>query len=163
VKLRDEIRSVAADLGRKNAQYTHDEVISELRKKRPDLKRTASRYLENMALRRILNDIEGKQSKSFNFAQTEMFPELSGMPLSVPSGIGYPRGHRRFLQRMSVKEVREHLLATKHPRVPVVKISKIERFIADAEASGCVTSENMSLEDVVARVREKVGASEPLA
>jgi hypothetical protein len=155
MKLRETLRKISAELGRKNGHYSHDDVIFELRKARPDLIQTSSKLFENIALKRILNDIESKQSKSFNLAQLDMFPELGGLPLSIPGGSELPKGSRLFFQKLTIRQIRDYLKRDqRQPRKPK-KNSNLEDFLNRAEAENCIVSDEASLEEVILNWREK--------
>lgn len=156
MSIRRELRVIAAELGRKNKSYDHNEVIAELRRSRPELIRAAGRSLENMALRRMLNDIESKQLTSRSLSHFSLFPELAGLPLSLPiPAADVKRGSKRlYVEYVTVQQARE--AADKKPTPKVESRHKrfaLRKFLDDT--AHLVISDTDDLAQLALRLREE--------
>lgn len=159
MELRNQIRLIAFELGSKNGYYSSEQVIFELRQKQPELIAKDSRRLEDIALRRILNDVESRQSSLFNKDQIDMFSELGGLPLSIQAEIeslpdGTTKKARRLLQHAPISLIRQHL-AKARTRNSKSRLDIIEEMLT--EYAPYITSEDDTLTDAMRRRREQKG------
>ena len=118
MNLRGALRNISHELGLKG-QYTYEEVIRELRVRHSNLIIAESRKLETMALRRMLSDVEARQTKTNRTLQGELFPELAGFPGSYDArsvGLTDKKGVRVLLQLLSIKSVRQISNYSETPR-----------------------------------------------
>jgi hypothetical protein len=151
--LRNALRRISYDLGLRG-QYTHDDVIRELRVKHRDLVNENSEKLENVALKRLLSDVEAKQSRSYNHLQSELFPELAGFPASYDAkamGLSDKRGSRVLLQSLSVKAVRFIANMTKPTRKNSSPADKMKELLG--ELAPYILSDDEMFSDVIRRSR----------
>jgi len=118
MNLRSALRIISHELGIKG-RYTYDDVIAELRVRHPDLIAEESRKLEAIALKRMLRDVDGRQARTFNAAQAELFPELAGFPGSYDArtvGVAEEKGVRVLLQLLPISVVRGIASLTNPPK-----------------------------------------------
>ena len=159
MKVRDQLRAIAFEIGSKSPYYSSEDVISELRRKRPDLIRQESRRLEDIALRRILNDIESRQSSSFNSDQTDLFSPLGGAPLSfrgseLDESVA-DRRLRMLLHRIPVGLLRKYVSREQPIRSRKTKVDVIKGLLE--KYAGQLKSDDDSLEDALRRYNEEHG------
>lgn len=157
MKVRDQLRVIAFELGSKSPYYSSDDVIAELRRKRPDLITQESKKLEDIALRRILNDIESRQSSSFNSDQSEMFPALGGAPLSFRgSDLDESVTDRRLkvlLHRVPVGVLKSYIARGQPIRQKKTKVDFIKGLLE--KYADHLQSDSDSLGDALKRYNEK--------
>lgn len=112
MKVRDELRRIAYELGSSRGFYTKDDVIAELRRRRPDLINKESRRLEEIAMKRLLGDIESRQVRNFDPKQYDLLGGILGLPLSVPAPKeGGQKGRQRaFLLKINIATLRKHAI-----------------------------------------------------
>ncbi|MER9445863.1 hypothetical protein NKI79_32080 [Mesorhizobium sp. M0340] len=159
MKVRDHLRAIAFEIGSKSPYYSSDDVISELRRMRPDLIRQESRKLEDIALRRILNDIESRQSSSFNSDQADLFSPLGGAPLSFRgSDLDESVADRRLrmlLHRIPVGLLKKYVAREQPIRPKKTKVDAIKGLLE--RYADQLKSDNDSLEDALRRYNEEHG------
>ena len=163
MKVRDQLRAIAFEIGSKSPYYSSEEVISELRRKRPDLIRQESRKLEDIALRRILNDIESRQSSSFNSGQADLFSPLGGAPLSfrgtdLDDSVTDKR-LRVLLHRVPVGLLRKYVGREQPARKKKTKVDVIRSLLE--KYADQLQSESDSLEDALRRFSREHGKHAP--
>ncbi len=151
MKLRELLRSTAYDLGLRGL-YTHNDVIETIRKDHPDVLIREAKKLEDIALRRLLNDVEAKQSKSYDPYQLEMFWELDGLPNSYDAkilGLADERGSRVPLRSAPIRSLRAIVSQNRKEKItPKLKIEKLLEAMAPF-----IVSEDECLSDVLRRSR----------
>lgn len=153
MNLRSALREIVHELGLKG-QYTYDEVINELRSRYPGVIAAEARKLETIALKRILSDVEARQTRSYNANQSELFPELVGFPEAFdarPLGLSDQKGVRILLQLMPIRVVREVANYTKPPKKNSSPQSKLKNYLE--ELSPHVRSDEEMFGDVIKRSR----------
>ncbi|TPN69026.1 hypothetical protein FJ986_06690 [Mesorhizobium sp. B1-1-1] len=157
MKVRDQLRAIAFELGNKSPYYSSDDVIVELRRKRPDLIAQESKKLEDIALRRILNDVESRQSSSFNSDQADMFPALGGVPLSFRGkdldDTVTDKRLRMLLHKVPVRLLRKYAARARSTREKKTKIDLIQELLE--KYSRYLHSDNDSLSDALKRYDEE--------
>jgi len=151
MKLRELLRNTAYELGLRGF-YTHNDVIETIRKDHPNILIQEAKKLEDIALRRLLNDVEAKQSKSYDPNQLEMFWELDGLPNSYDAkilGLADERGSRVPLRSAPIRSLRAIVSQKRKEKItPKLKIEKLLEALAPF-----IVSEDECLSDVLRRSR----------
>ncbi|MDX8470210.1 hypothetical protein RFM26_31520 [Mesorhizobium sp. VK23B] len=163
MKVRDQLRAIAFEIGSKSPYYSSDDVISELRRKRPDLIRQESRKLEDIALRRILNDIESRQSSSFNSDQADLFSSLGGAPLSfrgsdLDDSVA-DKKLRMLLHKIPVGLLKKYVTREQPVRRKKTKVDVIKGLLE--KYADQLQSDSDSLEDAIRRYEKEQRSRAP--
>jgi hypothetical protein len=147
VRLRDALRQISAKLGQEGL-YSHDDVIEELRREHPKTIKEYSRTLEDVALKRMLSDIDSRQVRKYDPAQGELFSELAGIPASFSAkglGLSNKSGARVLNHRLNVRQLRSIAYAAEKPRLASSFKTKILEVLDQ-------------LKDFIASEEEEIGA-----
>lgn len=151
MSIRDELRKIVYELGASQASYTKEEAIAELRRRRPDVILKESRKLEDIALKRLLCDVEARMNKGFDPNQYDLFDGLSGLPLSVP--ITHEGGirSRALLLKLDLEALQKQAERTAELRKSRDQKSALE--LLWEELSPFSGSEGISVEEALKRLR----------
>ncbi|MBM7048073.1 MULTISPECIES: hypothetical protein [Rhizobium] len=154
MRLHDALRKISQELGLKGP-YSHDSVIAEIRRQYPKLIDDNSIKLQDIALKRLLNDLDSKQSRAFIDGQGDLFGVFAGLPTSVNSrvlGVG-KAGERMLLQTLSARLV-ETLLNRPEPRRKNSTPKERLREFYDQVKSYAVSGDE-TLEELVRKSRDE--------
>lgn len=151
--LRNLLRKIAYEAGLKG-EYCAEDVISTLRTNHPEVVALEARRLEDIALRKMLSDVEGHRTRVVNSDQGEFFPELLGLQASFDArflGISEKKGARVLLEKLSVKLARVAGSASRKVRRNLSPVDRLNKFLEDNQRY--IKSEDDLIVDVVKRSR----------
>ncbi|MGQ3240765.1 hypothetical protein [Shinella sp.] len=152
--MRSLLRKIAYEAGLKG-EYTPEDVIGTLRENHAEAVAFEARKLEDIALRKMLSDIEGHRTRTFNSDQGEFFPELAGLQTSYDArvlGVSEKRGARILLEKLSVRLARVAGSASRKIRRNLSPADKLNKFLDDLQPY--IESEDDLVADVIKRSRK---------
>jgi hypothetical protein len=154
MKLRGMLRRLSSQFGLKGP-YTHEDVIKELRQNYPDLIEENSRRLEDMALKRMLCDVDSRQVSSQDPAQGDLFekhPGLRGSYDATLLGISERKGTRILTSILTISNAKKILAMPDRPKVNISPKERLRQLMK--ELSPFILSDADTIGDVLRRSRE---------